>query len=112
MAWTVYLARCRDGSLYTGITTDPERRVLEHNRGSGAAYTRSRLPVTLVYRESAETRSHALRREHAIKSMTREKKEALATRGGPVSLQTGPLHHVVPRSAPVDETDARRSAPE
>jgi putative endonuclease len=79
MTWTVYLARCRDGTLYTGITTNPERRVLEHNKGSGAAYTRSRLPVTLVYQEPAENRAHALRREHMIKSMTREEKERLAS---------------------------------
>lgn len=86
MTWTVYLARCRDGTLYTGITTDPERRVLEHNRGSGAAYTRSRLPVTLVYREPAESRSHALRRERAIKALTRAEKEALALQSGGSAL--------------------------
>jgi putative endonuclease len=77
MTWIVYLVRCRDGSLYTGITTDPERRLREHNRGVGAAYTRSRLPVSLVYREPAESRSQALRREHAIRSLTRAEKEAL-----------------------------------
>ena len=80
MTWIVYLVRCQDGSLYTGITTDPERRLREHNRGLGAAYTRSRLPVTLVYRELAESRSQALRRERAIKSLTRAAKEALALR--------------------------------
>ena len=74
----VYLVRCQDGSLYTGITTDPERRLKEHNRGLGAAYSRSRLPVTLVYRELVESRSQALRRERAIKSLTRAAKEALA----------------------------------
>jgi putative endonuclease len=78
MTWTVYLARCRDGSLYTGVTTDPERRLEEHNCGFGAAYTRSRLPVELVYRERAADRSHALRREHAIRQLTRAEKEALA----------------------------------
>jgi putative endonuclease len=78
MAWIVYLARCRDGSLYTGITTDVDRRLKEHNQGVGAAYTRSRLPVTLVYREPAGSRSQALRRERAIKSLTRAAKEALA----------------------------------
>jgi putative endonuclease len=77
MSWTVYLARCRDGTLYTGVTTDPDRRLAEHNRGSGAAYTRSRLPVVLVYLEPAADRSHALRREHAIKRMSRAEKEAL-----------------------------------
>ena len=83
----VYLVRCQDGSLYTGITTDPERRLKEHNLGLGAAYTRSRLPVTLVYRELAESRSQALRRERAIKSLTRAAKEALALQ----SESTGPL---------------------
>ena len=83
MTWTVYLVRCRDGSLYTGITTDPGRRLAEHNSGSGAAYTRSRLPVELVYRESVRNRSQALRREHAIKRLTRPSKEALALRGSP-----------------------------
>ena len=78
MAWTVYLARCRDGTLYTGITTDPERRVAEHNAGSGAAYTRTRLPVVLVYWEGVSDRSSALRREHVIKGLSRAEKEALA----------------------------------
>jgi putative endonuclease len=78
MPWTVYLARCRDGSLYTGITTDPERRLSEHNAGRGAAYTRSRLPVSLVYWELAEDRSCALRREHTIRRLTRDAKEMLA----------------------------------
>jgi putative endonuclease len=82
MAWTVYLARCRDGSLYTGITTDPERRLAEHNAGHGAAYTRARLPVTLVYWEVVIDRSTALRREHAIKRLSRAAKEALAGRNG------------------------------
>jgi predicted GIY-YIG superfamily endonuclease len=80
MTWGVYLARCTDGSLYTGITTDPERRVVDHNRGRGAAYTRGRLPVTLVYWEAAADRSGALRREHAIKRLTRKQKERLAGR--------------------------------
>jgi putative endonuclease len=82
MAWIVYLARCRDGSLYTGITTDPDRRLREHNQGLGAAYTRSRLPVALVYSEVAGSRSQALRRELAIKSLTRAAKEALALQSG------------------------------
>jgi putative endonuclease len=78
MAWTVYLARCRDGTLYTGITTDPARRLAEHSAGAGAAYTRSRLPVALVYWEVVVDRSSALRREHAIKRLSRAAKEALA----------------------------------
>jgi putative endonuclease len=83
MAWTVYLARCRDGTLYTGITTDPERRLAEHNAGFGSAYTRSRLPVALVYWEVVLDRSAALRREHAIKQLDRAAKEALAARADP-----------------------------
>jgi putative endonuclease len=80
MTWTVYLARCADGSLYTGITTDAERRLAEHNRGAGASYTRARLPVTLVYCEPAADRSGALRREHTIRRLSRGQKEALAGR--------------------------------
>ena len=75
--WTVYVARCRDGSLYTGITTDPERRLAEHNAGSGSAYTRSRVPVSMVYVERADDRSLAQQRERAIKRLTRAQKEAL-----------------------------------
>jgi putative endonuclease len=77
MAWTVYLARCSDGTLYAGITTDPERRLAEHNAGCGGAYTRSRAPVTMVYWEAVHDRSGALRREHAIKRLTRSQKEDL-----------------------------------
>ena len=77
----VYLARCGDGSLYTGVTTDPARRLAEHNRGCGAAYTHSRLPVELVYREKVGDRSQALRREYVIRRLTRAGKEALALRG-------------------------------
>ena len=77
MTWTVYLARCSDGTLYAGITTDPERRLAEHNSGCGAVYTRSRAPVAFVYQEPAADRSRALRREHAIRQMTRAEKEAL-----------------------------------
>ena len=83
MPWNVYLARCRDGTLYTGVTTDPERRLAEHNAGCGAAYTRSRLPVSLVYLELVGDRSDAQRREYAIRRMTRNQKEALAARGRP-----------------------------
>jgi uncharacterized protein (TIGR02453 family) len=77
MAWTVYLARCADGSLYTGIARDAARRIAAHNRGRGAAYTRSRLPVALVHAESATDRSAALRREWAIKQLSRREKESL-----------------------------------
>jgi putative endonuclease len=70
--------RCRDGSLYCGWTTDVVARVQAHNAGRGARYTRSRLPVELVWWESCADRSAALRREAAIKRMTRRQKLALA----------------------------------
>lgn len=74
MGWTVYVLRCRTGELYTGCTTDLERRLREHNSGAGSKFTRSRLPVSVVYREKVESRSEALRRERAIKAMRRSQK--------------------------------------
>jgi len=85
LGWVVYVLRCKTGQLYTGCTTDLERRVREHNSGTGSKFTRSRLPVTVVYTEQLGGRSEALRRERAIKAMkTREKRRlvgqsALAT---------------------------------
>ena len=73
----VYMLRCGDGSLYSGITTDLDRRLKAHNSGKGAKYTRSRLPVTLAYYEEADDKSQALKREVQLKKLTREKKEAL-----------------------------------
>jgi putative endonuclease len=81
MTWTVYMARCGDGTLYTGVTTDLERRLAEHNTGSGGAYTRSRVPVVMVYQEAAGDRSLAQRRECAIKRLSRAEKEALVAAG-------------------------------
>ena len=72
--WYVYILRCADGTLYTGSTTDVEKRVKTHNTGKGARYTRSRLPVELAYWESAADRSEALRREAAIKTLSRGEK--------------------------------------
>ena len=77
----VYLLRCSDGSLYTGYTDDVERRLAVHQSGKGAKYTRSRLPVELVYSEELPDKSAALRREAAIKKLTREKKLALIESG-------------------------------
>lgn len=76
--WIVYMLRCSDGSLYTGITTDLKRRVDEHNSGDGAKYTRSRTPVSPVYIELGHDQSSALSREAEIKSLSKEKKESLA----------------------------------
>lgn len=81
MTWFVYVARCGDGSLYTGITTDPDRREALHNAGRGARYTRSRGPIKLVYREQAADRGTALRREAAIKRLDRAGKEAMVRSG-------------------------------
>ena len=67
--WTVYILRCADNSLYTGVATDVDARLATHNAGKGAKYTRGRLPVKLVYREAANGRSAALKREIAIKRM-------------------------------------------
>ena len=78
-AWCVYLLRCADGSLYTGVTTDVVRRVAEHNGdgSQGARYTHSRRPVQLVHVEPAANRAEASRREAAIKQLDRARKLAL-----------------------------------
>ena len=77
MSWYVYMLRCRDGSLYTGYTDDPVRRLAVHNSGKGAKYTRSRLPVTLAYSEEHPDKSAAMKREAAIKRLKKPQKEAL-----------------------------------
>lgn len=76
-SWFVYVVCCRDGSLYTGISTDVDARVLRHNDGRGARYTRARRPVRLLYIERKRSRSNALRREAAIKSLSRAQKLVL-----------------------------------
>jgi putative endonuclease len=79
-SWFVYIVRCRDGSLYTGISTDVRARIAVHNDGRGARYTRARRPVTLVYVERRRSRSTALRREAAIKALPRAEKCRLVER--------------------------------
>jgi len=79
--WFVYLLRCGDGSLYTGITNDVPRRLERHNAGTAARYTRSRLPVILVFQEAQASRSLALKRELAIKALSRQAKETLIQAG-------------------------------
>lgn len=86
----VYLLRCSDGTLYTGCTNDLDRRLAAHNAGKGAKYTRSRRPVVLVYWEQAADRSSALRRERAIKRLTRRQKLELI-QNSPVSAQEPPV---------------------
>ena len=78
-SWHVYVLRCGDGSLYTGATNDVARRLARHSAGEGARYTRARLPVVLVYSERAADRSAALRREAALKRLTRSQKLALVS---------------------------------
>lgn len=74
MPWFVYMLRCGDGSLYTGITDDVPRRLEAHRAGKGAKYTRGRGPLELVYQEQAEDKPAALRREYAIKRLKRAEK--------------------------------------
>ena len=69
-----YLLKCSDGSLYAGWTNDPERRLKAHNNGTASKYTRSSRPVEMVYLEEFETKSEAMKREAALKMMTREQK--------------------------------------
>ena len=75
-AWYLYVARCGDGSLYTGIATDPRERIKHHNAGRGSAYVRSKRPAVLVYAARCKDRSQALRKEMQVKSWTRQRKLA------------------------------------
>lgn len=77
--WVVYILECKDGSLYTGITDDLDRRLAAHRAGKGAKYTRGRAPLTLRYVEECEDHSSALRREYAIKQLTRAEKLELCS---------------------------------
>lgn len=79
--WVCYLLRCADDTLYCGITNDLDKRLLVHNAGEGAKYTRGRTPVTLVYREPCADKSAALKRELQIKRLPREEKMALYVKG-------------------------------
>lgn len=75
--WWVYVLRCADGTLYTGVTTDPDRRLKQHNAGTASKYTRVRRPVVIVHREPTAGHGAALRREIAIKKMSRAVKDVL-----------------------------------
>ena len=77
MSYFCYILECIDGTLYTGWTTDPERRVKQHNKGVGARYTKTRRPVKLVYLEEQPDKITALKRERAIKALPRKKKMEL-----------------------------------
>jgi len=75
-SWVIYLLKCKDGSLYTGITNDLEKRLASHNAGLGAKYTRGRRPVTLLEFKTVESQSEALKLEYQIKQLPRFKKRA------------------------------------
>ena len=75
--WYLYILRCKDNTLYTGITTDVEKRLVAHCSGKGAKYTRGRAPLELVYQESCGSHSNALKREAEIKKLPRTAKEML-----------------------------------
>lgn len=82
MEWHVYIIRCGDNTLYTGIAKDIDRRFQAHVAGEGAKYTRNRGPLTIVYRETVASHGDALRREIAIKKMWKNEKEELIARAG------------------------------
>jgi len=75
--WITYILKCNDGSYYTGITNDLEKRVSDHENGNGAKYTRGRGPFKIVYQQTQENRSEASKRENEIKKLTRSEKENL-----------------------------------
>ena len=77
MIWYVYIIKCKDNSLYTGMTNDLHKRLKAHNSGKGAKYTMTRLPVKLVYKEIYRTKEESLRREREIKKLKRSEKLAL-----------------------------------
>jgi predicted GIY-YIG superfamily endonuclease len=73
--WYLYIIQCSDGTLYTGITNDLDRRLDRHNRGTASRYTRSRRPVRLLHQERCRTKSSALKKEYAVKALSRQEKE-------------------------------------
>jgi predicted GIY-YIG superfamily endonuclease len=81
-AWSVYLLRCGDGTLYCGIALDVQARLEAHRAGKGAKYTRGRLPLEVVFHETCRSKGEALRREREIKAMPRSRKQALCERCG------------------------------
>lgn len=89
--WYLYMLRCGDGTLYTGITTDVEKRLEAHRAGKGAKYTRGRGPLELVYREECGTHSDALKRELEMKRLPREEKQKIIDKFN-ISLRKDSLH--------------------
>jgi putative endonuclease len=83
--WSLYILSCSDGSFYTGVTTDMERRLRAHQEGKASRYTRTRLPVVLVHLETCGSRPQALSRECAVKALSRQAKEELVAGGMPAT---------------------------
>lgn len=104
--WFVYIAKCCDDTLYTGITNNIEERIKTHNSGKGGAYTRGRIPVELVYSEKAEDKGKALSREYEIKQLTREEKlELIAWRKAHRAERGYYPMHLAPCSMPIRRLD-------
>jgi predicted GIY-YIG superfamily endonuclease len=80
--WFLYVLQCSDGTLYTGITNNLARRLAQHNNGTASRYTRSRLPIRVVFQEPCRSRSHALKKEYKVKAMSRKQKEAYIEENG------------------------------
>lgn len=93
-AWYVYIVRCADASLYTGVTLDLERRIAMHNAGTASRYTRGRRPVRVVHCEQHPTRGAALRRELAIKALSRREKDALIRKALAVAAMVAGLRDI------------------
>jgi putative endonuclease len=85
LAWIVYILKCADGTLYTGVTNDMTRRLSQHHDGTGAKYTRGRGPLELLHTEQYRTRGRALKREIEIKSLSRPEKLALTVKKTPAA---------------------------
>jgi len=96
----VYIVRCRDGTFYTGYARDPQARVKMHNRGRGARYTTGRRPVRLLHVEACATRGAALRREYAIKQLSRRAKLALIAASSATIRSSGPRFAGTRRPSP------------
>ena len=101
-SWFVYMVKCKDGSIYTGISNDVEDRIKEHNSGQGGKYTASKRPVRLIFQEEQTDKSSALKRERQIKNWGRVKKEALSRFG---SARSDSLALSPPRAEPKGEVE-------
>lgn len=108
--WFVYIVRCSDGTLYTGITKDLKRRCQQHNAGTASRYTRSRRPVKLIYREVRPDQSSALKREAAIKAMSREGKLTMIQKRKTPAKVVREMAHLedIPNIGPAVAADLRQ----